>query len=829
MTRRAFAVMISVAMLFGYLPMVMAEPTIQFNSAEPNTDNPVGGKVIFNITVTDASEKPTVKMYVDDSYLGTMTTTSSSSPYVFHMLVDTTSFPDGKHHIRYEASDSDGEDAKTCVYVFDNSAPSVTNITVHYPKDFQAVSAGDAVFISAEISDMSGINASINASSVGINGNITMYDDGEHNDRAEGDGIYGTDWFYTSNSTGIYYLPLNVSDSLGNSAEHQIELRIDISPPYVMKASVVYPSEQRALKAGDEFRISAQIKDTVYNGVGGMKSAYADLTQLGFYEIVGLFDDGKHMDGNSSDGIYGSDILTLRDAVDGMKDIIVTGEDIAGNLQSYTLQVNLDSSNPEISEIKVVYPSGQTCVQDGQNISVQVNASDSESGICRVFMDASPVGASDYEELTFTGTYFESRNISVSTGQYTGTLRVKVSAVDNAGNTYSMYANVVVNNTEETSDSSSNTGSNTTDSKPPSIESVSIWDGEHLSGNVNISMVVWNDSAIIDTDSNPVIYIGSHAYDMSASNGEYFVVLNTSTLSDGDHIFTFVVRDSEGLSDSKDVAVVIDNSPPELYATSPPSTPISGDFELKVHSWDISGVSGISVKVDGNPYGNMASSGNDDYVMYIDTRDLGDGAHSIEITATDIFSHSSTASISISVDNTPPEITYLGSDTMMYNESASFRVSGAVSAQFSVDGGEWLPISLDSGEIQVYPGAFVGSEGMHYISIRAMDSAGNINETSVPVYIEMEQSKNEATESNEMEGRGNGGTGYAQMSVYILMLALILIALALVTTIYGFSSMRQSKVNEENKGIDMEIQGTYEDGTENPVEELSETEEGEIH
>ncbi len=829
MKRKAIVVIISLAVLATLLPATDASTAIY--GIYPSQGSTLNGNVMFVVNVS--SDVDQIDMYFDGEYIGMMDLIlSTSGVSMYGYPLNTSHFSDGAHIIRYDVKDTDTSEvtSKSYQYIFDNSAPDVRNITVHYPSGHEALSY-DPVYITAEISDMSGVNEtsiSLNSTALGID-NERMYDDGQHNDGASGDGIYGTELLYPSNDTGRYYINLTLSDVLGNPARKWVELDIDRTLPSVISGRVVYPSGQTYLKKGDEFRVIAEVRDNT-SSVGGMRSVWMDCASISDPGLVSLFDDGMHMDGRADDGIYGSDVLVVSADSDGQKPIIINGEDIAGNTAMLSISANLDATPPSLSSPQVIYPSGQSWAEDGQTVRFSVNASDSASSISRVLLDASSIGGPSSEEMTLSGQSYVSGEITVQSGLYTGALRVSITAFDAAGNSAETYINVVLNNTvpdngednEEDDGNDGNTSNPAPERTPPSIDILSIRDGAHISGETTITMVVSNDSSI----ERCTAYLDGEPHAMQdLGDGRYSVTLDTNAISDGEHTLSFVVLDSAGLSDSREIGIYVDNSAPELSIISVPSL-ISGSAELMVYSSDTSGVSQVVVNLDGSGDISMADAGDGRYIHSLDSTGLSDGLHTATFTSTDVFGHSASMSVQFRVDNTAPEISFTGGEHIDRNGSVSFQVSGAESAWFSVDGSDWMPVNASSGSIVIHPGAMVSGEGVHYIGLKAVDKTGNTAQSTVSVYIDFPDETEDDTEESSGDA-GAGAPSAMQGSDYALLLSLLVAILAIMALMYAIrSGKREAKVQESTSQSPaseehQDIEEAHEDdtGSEGPSEE----------
>ena len=116
-----------------------------------------------------------------------------------------------------------------------------------------------------------------------------------------------------------------------------------------------------------------------------------------------------------------------------------------------------------------------------------------------------------------------------------------------------------------------------------------------------------------------------------------------------------VVYDKAGNWDVRFLVYFIDNTPPSLEILSPTENAyVRGIIKIDVSATDaLSGISKVEFYIDGK----LAQSDHEaPYEYILDTTKLSDGMHTIKVVAYDLAGNSRSASITIYVDNTPPEI-----------------------------------------------------------------------------------------------------------------------------------------------------------------------------
>jgi len=175
-----------------------------------------------------------------------------------------------------------------------------------------------------------------------------------------------------------------------------------------------------------------------------------------------------------------------------------------------------------------------------------------------------------------------------------------------------------------------------------------------------------------------------------------------------------------------------DTTHPAVAMTSPADgATVSGTVKLQAQATDDAGVAGVSFKVDGATVGNEVSG--EPYAVTVNTWQWANGSHIMSAVARDWAGNSSTASITINVDNqgtppaTPPLVVFedaLGSPfrdaswsaTVNYTNSSpvmsgtrSVRVSFAAWGGFDMLSGSWGeevtidPAVYDTLRFDIYP------------------------------------------------------------------------------------------------------------------------------
>ncbi len=180
------------------------------------------------------------------------------------------------------------------------------------------------------------------------------------------------------------------------------------------------------------------------------------------------------------------------------------------------------------------------------------------------------------------------------------------------------------------------------DNTPPSIDIGGVTDSALVSGSLNIN---------IDVKDTTLKSFNVILPDGKVLEGKHEVSIDTSRLSDGIHELRVNAYDYAGNSNEKVLILKVDNTPPKVSITTPTEmSTVSGMLEVR-YRIEEENLKGVMVAVDGNaklvePTGS--------YV--INTKNLIDGEHTVEVIAEDMLGHKGNAMVKINAVNYAPVI-----------------------------------------------------------------------------------------------------------------------------------------------------------------------------
>ncbi len=468
----------------------------------------------------------------------------------------------------------------------------------------------------------------------------------------------------------------------------------------------------------------------------GIHKVEADLSSIGIYQKVSMFDDGKHGDASPNDDIYGSELVTVNSVDTGNIVFSVEGTDIAGN-SNYTINtIYLDNIQPVISNIIAYYPPGRSNAQDGYSIYFSAFTNDTESGLGYVYLDATNIGGSskipmndagDGNDLYAYDNIFSSKNFTVATGLKSGTYTVTIRSYDKAGNLAEHSGNIEISNDVD-------------------IIMGNIIANDVISGYYPLIVNITDPDGIPDTSTNPRYRIDANPwYDLSLISGSNFgAVINTTRYLDGERSIFVNAKDPYGAESTLETKVIIDNTPPNQAILISPITNefIEGVYSFKSTAADAIGLKNVTLsifntsgypKVKNQSMGFNTVSGYYEYVF--GTANLDDGTYYATIYAHDKANHE-TASIQVKffIDNTYPILILnhpdegnIVSGIVEMNFSVSDLFFGKI--EYNVDNSGWINslIPWDTNKVK---------DGTHTIKIRTKDKANHLVEVTIQVIVD---------------------------------------------------------------------------------------------
>lgn len=289
-------------------------------------------------------------------------------------------------------------------------------------------------------------------------------------------------------------------------------------------------------------------------------------------------------------------------SLEGNHTLTAQAADLAGNTATESVAFTIDRTPPDV---KISYPANAGFVR--QVVNIKGEAKDLNPDAVTIKIDGIKVsGKPDYNWDT--------------SGYSDGSHAITIEASDKAGNSASTSVEVTVDNT------------------PPEViikSPLNFYLGKNITVDANVIEANFQ-SWSVRVDGKEVSTILPYE-------------LNTALYPDGNHTIEIYAFDKAGNTGAKGALVNFDNSAPEINITSP------ADTSFVKHAVDTEGIVNdtnllsYTISIDGAAVSNS--------LPYLwDTFASGDGEHIIRINATDRAGNTASKEITVTVDNTLPQV-----------------------------------------------------------------------------------------------------------------------------------------------------------------------------
>ncbi|UCH90058.1 MAG: VWA domain-containing protein, partial [Thermoplasmata archaeon] len=153
-----------------------------------------------------------------------------------------------------------------------------------------------------------------------------------------------------------------------------IYVKFDNNAPEVTNVQTIYPQGQTASKPGDTVTIVATVSETT----SGINEVICDTSYFSSTKTQVMYDDGNHLDGLSGDGTYGTPMISVTNELIGYHPVYINASDNAGNYKFTPGEVGIDTIDPMIEDVNVVYPKGQFSAKDSDQVRVTAYINDED-------------------------------------------------------------------------------------------------------------------------------------------------------------------------------------------------------------------------------------------------------------------------------------------------------------------------------------------------------------------------------------------------------------------------------------------------------------------
>ncbi len=497
------------------------------------------------------------------------------------------------------------------------------------------------------------------------------------------DGQIGTGASFSRNdlSEGTHTITLRATDSDGASRTATVSITVANEAPV---ATISQPADNASFGIGESIDFQGSATDAEDGALSG-----GDLVWT------------SNIDGQIGTG--GS--FSRADLSEGTHTITLTATDSQGKTGQATVTITVENQAPATPVISA--PADGGSAQLGASVQFQGSATDPEDG---VLSGDDLVWTSDIDGEIGTGTSFSTTSLSV--GEHTITLTATDSdgRTSSASITFTVLAPPTATITAPADNSTFAVGS-TIDFEGSGTDAE---DGA-LTG----ASLVWNSS--IDGDFG---------------TGE---TVSLATLSAGTHTVTLTATDSDGLTGTATITVVVQTlGSPTAVITSPANNSAFAPgqavtFQGSATDPEDGALTGASLVWTSNLDGQIGTG------ISFSTAGLSVGTHTVTLTATDSDSQTGTAVVTVII-SAPPAASITsptGGSTFSAGASVSFQGSATDPEDGALTGSSLVWSSSRDGQIGTGE-SFSSSSlsvGVHVITLAATDSNGQVGTAQVSITI----------------------------------------------------------------------------------------------
>ncbi len=507
---------------------------------------------------------------------------------------------------------------------------------------------------------------------------------------------YSISWNTTGVANGAHTLSAVATDTAGNTATSSVSVTMDNTPPAV---SMTAPANGSYVNGGT---VTATASTTDSVGVTGVQFML-DGANLGAV-VTGA---------GPAYTFHGTPTASI-----GPHTLSAVATDAAGNSATTSISVTMDTTAPTVS---ITAPANGTAINGG-TITVTANATD---GVGVTGVQFKLDGSNFRAVVTGAGPIY-----SVSwnaTGVSSGPHTLSAVATDTAGNVGASSVSVTIATTA------------------PAISITTPANGAYVNGGTITVTANATDSVGVTEVQSELDGVNLGAA-VTGAGPTYSISWNTAAVTNGSHTLSAVATDAAGNTATASIPVTMNNTPPTVSMTSPASGSFvnGGTITVTANATDSVGVTGVQFKLDGTNLGAVITGAGPSYNLTWNTSGVANGPHTLSAVATDAAGNSSTATVPVTMDSTPPAVSITAPVSPAYVNGGIITVTaiasdgvGVTGVQFELDGANLGAVITGAGPVYSVSWNAAGiASGPHTLSAVATDAAGNSSTATVPVTMD---------------------------------------------------------------------------------------------
>ena len=678
------------------------------------------GTVSYAVTASDAHALVSGLAWYVDGVTVNASSYTPSSPLARTYSWNTASVADGSHQLAFQASDAAGNAANTTLTPvtvnIDNTAPSSV---ITAPAASAWVGVGGTVAVNA-----SGADAGSGVTSAALYVDGVLQSSLTQTFPASASKAVSFSWDVSAVTAGSKSIVVRFTDQAGSTTD---------SVPVVVTVDKTVPTISQTAPAQGAFVRGGAV------ALSGLASDDAGVTELRWY--IDTQNGGSRCDTLITTQAYSAftsatktHLWDTSSVSDGVTRLAMMAVDGAGNstCTSSLLQVTVDNSAPSV---QIDAPAEGQAVTG--TVTISASGADNEGIVAATInIDGQAVDATTFASAASRTVSYDWNTASMPLGTHT----ITAAMTDAAGNTATSAVRTVQ-----------------VDHAPPTVAITAPTSATTVGGTVAWTVSLSDDAALDSVefllDDVVVSTDGTVSGITDTSTYEWDAMLAT----EGAHTLTAVAYDQAGRSTTAAaVDVVVSHTVPTSDITSPTtSEAVRGTISVVAEGTDsgpsATGLMQLELLIDNtvvvtDPIAGAPMSAT--RTNSIDTTQFSNGAHQVRARFTNMTAVSTTRTISITIDNTPPAVSITA-------PAASATVKGT--ANYSVLASDGIGVSgiawkldgatLDTQSYAAFTSAtktyawdvLTAAEGAHTLTATATDAAGNTT-TSAPVAVTVDWS-----------------------------------------------------------------------------------------
>ena len=574
----------------------------------------VSGTVAVTADASDNEAVDRVELFVD----GALADTDSAAPYEFSL--DTTALGDGPHTLRATAYDAATNTASDQVYVtVDNNAAS--GLVAYWAFD-------DGSGVSASDSSSNGHTGTLQNGALWTPGQVAgalLFD--------------GTDDYVSAGAFDIAGSAMSLSvwvrpDNISNCGSWDCRIISKATGTAASKHYWMLSTTKSGGVPALRFRLKAAGTTTTLIASAGAIADGAWVHLAGVYDgaAMRVYVDGVEVGSTSKSGAITQSPGTA--VWIGSNPPSATSRPWEGAIDEVRVYERA------LTATEVATLSGYTPPSDGTPPAVTLTApadGATVSGVITVNATATDDTAVDRVELFVDGALadtdaappyaFSLDTAPLAIGPHT----LAVTAYDAAGNQASDSVGVTVEQPDVT---------------PPVVALTAPPDGATLSGTVSVDADATDDRAVDRVE----LFVDGTLVDTDGV-APYSFALDSTTLANGSRLLQVTAYDAASNSASDQVTVTVDNpdvTPPSVALTAPADgAAVFGTIAVTASATDVNGIDRVELFVDGALADTDSTA---PYAFSLDTSSLGNGPHTLRVTAYDPTGNPASDQVGVVVD-----------------------------------------------------------------------------------------------------------------------------------------------------------------------------------